>query len=212
MHIEQHAHHTQRTPRTQRTGRTAGAHAHCVAQSVAGGQYELRVHSRYAAGGRRHHSPSSSGAVKRRPMCTASGARVPACDPIVQRGLCARMMASYHDQQLIPCVITEIRTLICASSYGQVILINADSASTTASTHACGATISGGKVVSGSVRSCPELPVALVLRPTHPGHMPRWLGIMVGCVVERECCLTDGMPSHRPTGASACICCERRVL
>ena len=199
-------------PRTPCTGRTAGAHAQCVAQSVAGGQYELRVHSRYAAGGRRHHSPSLPGAAKRRPMCTASGAHVRACDSIVQRGLCARMMASYHDQHLIPCVITEIRTLICASSYGQVILINAASASTTASTHACGATSSGGRVVSGSVRSCPEQPVALVPRLTHPGHMSRWLGIMVGCVVERECCLTDGMPSHRPMVASACVCCERRVL
>ena len=173
MHIEQHAHHTQRTPRTQRTGRTAGAHAHCVAQSVAGGQYELRVHSRYAAGGRRHHSPSSSGAAKRRPMCTASVARVHACDPIVQRGLCARMMAAYHDQHLIPCVLIEIHTLMCIPLYEQVIPINAASASTTASTHACGATISGGKVVSGSVRSCPELPVALVPRLTHPGHMLR---------------------------------------
>ena len=91
-------------------------------------------------------------------------------------------------------------THVRASSYGKVILINAASASTTASTHACGATSSGGRVVSGSVRSCLELPVALVPRPTHPGHMPRWLGIMVGCVVERECCLTDGMPSHRPIG------------
>ena len=212
MHIEERAHHTQRTPRTQRTGRTAGAHAHCVAQSVAGGQYELRVHSRYAAGGRRHHSPSSSGAAKRRPMCTASGARVRACDSIVQRGLCARMMASYHDQQLIPCVLIEIVTLICASSYGQVILINAASASTTTSTHACGATSSGGRVVYGSVRSCPELPIALVPRPMHPGHMPRRLWIMEGCVVECKCCLAHGMPSHRPIVACACICCERRVL
>ena len=212
MHIEQHAHHTQRMPRTQRTGRTAGAHAHCVAQSEAGGQYELRVHSRYAAGGRRHHSPSSSGAAKRRPMCTASAARVHACDPIVQRGLCARMMAAYHDQHLIPCVLIEIRTLMCISLYEQVMPSNAASASATASRHACGATSSGGRVVSGSVRSCPELPVALVPRPTHPGHMSRWLGIMLGCVVERECCLTDGMPSHRPMVASACVCCERRVL
>ena len=133
MHIEQHAHHTQRTPRTQRTGRTAGAHAHCVAQSVAGGQYELRVHSRYAAGGRRHHSPSSSGAAKRRPMCTASVARVHACDPIAQRYLCACMMAAYHDQHLIPCVRITIRTLMCISLYEQVMPINAASASATAS-------------------------------------------------------------------------------
>ena len=208
MHIEQHAHHTQRTPRTQRTGRTAGAHAHCVAQSVAGGQYELRVHSRYAAGGRRHHSPSSPGAAKRRPMCTASGARVRACDSIVQRGLCARMMASYHDQHLIPCVLIEIRTLMCISLYEQVMPSNAASASATASRHACGATSSGGRVVSGSVRSCPELPVALLPRPTHPRRMPRRLGFMVGCVVECECCLTDGMPSHRSCVARACVCCE----
>ena len=209
MHIEQHEHHTQRTPRTQRSGCTAGAHAHCVAQSVAGWQYELRVHSRYAAGGRRHHSPSLPGAATRRPMCTASVARVHACDPIFQRGLCARMIDSYHDQHLIPCVLIMIRTLMCISLYEQVMPINAASASATASSHACGATSSGGRVVSGSVRSCPELPVALVPRLTHPGHMLRWLGIMVGCVVERECCLIDGMPSHRPIVACACICCER---
>ena len=212
MHIEQHEHHTQRTPRTQRTGCTAGAHAHCIAQSVAGGQHELRVHSYHAAGGPRHHSPSSPGAAKRRPMCTASVARVHACDPIVQRGLCARMMASYHDQHLIPCVLIEIHTLMCISFYEQVMPINAASASTMALTHACGATSSGGRVVSGSVRSCPELPVALVPRPMHPGHMTRRLGIMQGCVVECKCCLAHGMPSHRPIVACAGICCERRVL
>ena len=211
---QQRAHRTARAPHPAHAthtalGCTAGAHAHCIAQSVAGGQHELRVHSRYAAGGPRHHSPTSQGAEKHRPMCTASVARVHACDPIVQRGLCARMMASYHDQQLIPCVLIEIATLICASSYGQVILINAASASTTASTHACGATSSGGRVVSGSVRSCPGLPVALLPRPTHPRRMPRRLGFMVGCVVECECCLTDGMPSHRSCVARACVCCER---
>ena len=116
---------------------------------------------------------------------------MPACmhDPIVQRGLCARMMASYHDQHLIQCVLIEIRTLMCISLYEQVMLSNAASASATASRHACGATSSGGRVVSGSVRSCPELPVALLPRPTHPMRMPRRLGFMVGCVVECECCL-----------------------
>ena len=153
MHIEQHEHHTQRMPRTQRTGCTAGAHAHRIAQSVAGGQHELRVHSHYAAGGPRHHSATSQGAAKHRPMCTASVARVYACDPIAQRYLCAFMMASYHDQHLIPCVLIAIRTLMCISFYGQVIPINAASASATASRHACGATSGGGRVVSGSFRS-----------------------------------------------------------
>ena len=176
MHIEQHAHHTQRTPRTQRTGRTAGAHAHCVAQSVAGGQYELRVHSRYAAGGRRHHSPSSSGAAKRRPMCTASVARVHACDPIAQRYLCACMMTSYHDQHLIPCVLIEIRTLMCISLYEQVMPINAASASATASRHACGATSSGGRVVSGSFRSGQDCQQRLCRTLRTPYACPGGLG------------------------------------
>ena len=209
MHIEQHEHHTQRTPRTQRTGCTAGAHAHCVAQSVAGGQHELRVHSHCAAGGPRRHSPTSQGAEKHRPMCTASVARVHACDPIARWYLCACMMVSYHDLQLIPCVLIAIRTLMCISLYEQVMPSNAASASATALRHACGATSSGGRVVSGSVRSCPELPVALLPRPTHPRRMPRRLGFMVGCVVECECCLTDGMPSHRSVMARACVCCER---
>ena len=163
------------------------------------------MHSRYAAGGPRHHSPTSQGAEKHRPMCTASVARMHACDPIAQRYLCACMTASYHDQHLIPCVLIMIRTLMCISFYEQVMPINAASASATASRHACGATSSGGRVVSGSVRSCPELPVALMPRPTHPRRVPRRLGFMVGCVVECECCLTDGMPSHRPTGAR-CRC------
>ena len=212
MNIEQHAHHTQRTPRTQRTGCTAGAHAHCVAQSVAGGQHELRVHSHCAAGGPRRHSPTSQGAEKHRPMCTASVARVHACDPIARWYLCACMMVSYHDLQLIPCVLIAIRTLMCISLYEQVMPSNAASASATASRHACGATSSGGRVVSGSVRSCPELTVALVPRSTHPGHMPRRLGIIAGCVVECKCCLPHVMPTHRPSVASACICCEQRVL
>ena len=176
MHIEQHAHHTQRMPRTQRTGRTAGAHAHCVAQYVAGGQYELRVHLRYAAGGRRHHSPSSPGAAKRRPMCTASVARVHACDPIAQRYLCACMMTSYHDQHLIPCVLIEIRTLMCISLYEQVMPINAASASATASRHACGATSSGGRVVSGSFRSGQDCQQRLCRTLRTPYACPGGLG------------------------------------
>ena len=178
MHIEQHAHHTQRMPHTQRTGRTAGAHAHCVAQSVAGGQYELRVHSRYAAGGRRHHSPSSPGAAKRRPMCTASVARVHACDPIAQWYLCACMMVSYHDQHLIPCVLIAIRMLMCISLYEQVMPSNAASVSATASRHACGATSGGGRVVSGSFRSgqgCQQrLCRALRTPDACPGGLGSW--------------------------------------
>ena len=128
-------------------------HAHCNAQYVAGRQHELRVHFRYAADGPRHHSPTSQGAEKHRPMCTASVARVHACDPIAHRYLCACMMASYHDQHLISCVLIEIRTLMCTSFNGQVMPINAASASATASRHACGATSSGERVVSGSIRS-----------------------------------------------------------
>ena len=145
---------TQRTPRTQRSGSAQlRVHAHCNAQYVAGRQHELRVHFRYAADGPRHHSPTSQGAEKHRPMCTASVARVHACDPIAHRYLCACMMASYHDQHLILCVLIEIRTLMCTSFNGQVMPINAASASATASRHACGATSSGERVVSGSIRS-----------------------------------------------------------
>ena len=41
------------------------------------------------------------------------------------------MMAAYHDQHLIPCVLIEIHTLMCIPLYEQVIPINAASASTT---------------------------------------------------------------------------------
>ena len=176
MHIEQHEHHTQRTPRTQRTGCTAGAHAHCVAQSVAGGQHKLRVHSRHAAGGPRHHSPTSQGAEKHRPMCTASVARVHACDPIAQWYLCACMMVSYHDLQLIPCVLIAIRTLMCISLYEQVMPSNAASASATASRHACGATSGGGRVVSGSFRSGQDCQQRLCRTLRTPDACPGGLG------------------------------------
>ena len=190
---QQRAHRTARAPHPAHATHTAHEpHSWCtcsLCRSICG-RRAVRAAGALALRGWWSSSPFSFviRCGKRRPMCTASGAPMPACDPIVQRGLYARMMASYHDQHLIPCVLIAIHTCVCVLLYEQVILINAASAAAMVLTHACGATSSGWRVVSGSVRSCLELPVALVPRPTHPGHMPRWLGIMEGCVVECKCC------------------------